>query len=292
MVLAIELDPFHLFLWDPIVLAGTPFELNRVSLLMIFASLVCMTFFYLASRRKALVPKGIQNVGEAGYGFVRNNIAVDVIGPEGVKYAPYLASVFFFIFFMNLLEIVPGINFPATSRMAIPAVLALFTYVIFNFVGIKKQKLRYFKDTLFPPGVPKPIYIILTPIEIFSVFLIRPLTLAIRLLANMMAGHVLLTIFFLFTHEFLWTNLFVDFKPLTAPLGLLTFIVASGLIVFELLVISIQAYIFTMLTAFYIAESIHGHGDHDEEHAEVGGAHADPEKPTKHTTEGLETATA
>ena len=292
MVLAIELDPFHLFLWDPIAFEGTPFELNRVSLLMIFASLVCMLFFFMAGRRKALVPKGIQNVGEAAWGFIRNNIAVDVIGPEGVKYAPYLGSIFFFIFFMNLLEIVPGINFPVTSRMAIPAVLSLLTYIIFNVVGIKKQKLGYFKDTLFPPGVPKGIYIILTPIELFSVFIIRPLTLAIRLFANMMAGHVLLTIFFLFTHEFLVTNVFVDFKPLTLPLGILTFIVASGLIVFELLVISIQAYIFTLLTAFYIAESIHGHGDHDEEHAEVGGTHADPAKPTKHTTEGLETAAA
>ncbi len=292
MVLAIELDPFHLFLWDPIAFEGTPFALNRVSLLMIFASLVCITFFYFASRRSALIPKGIQNVGEAAWGFIRNNIAVDVIGPEGVKFAPYLGSVFFFIFFMNLFEIIPGINFPVTSRMAIPAMLALLTYIVFNFVGISRQKLRYFKDTLFPPGVPWPIYIILTPIELFSVFIIRPLTLAIRLFANMMAGHVLLTIFFLFTHEFLFHNIFEDFNPLTLPLGLVTFVVASGLIVFELLVITIQAYIFTLLTAFYIAESIHGHGDHGDEHAEVGGAHADPAKPTKHTTEGLETAAA
>ena len=296
MNLAIELDPFHLFLWDPIAFEGTPFELNRVSLLMIFASLVCITFFLLASRKGPLVPKGIRAIGESAYGFVRNQIAVDVIGPEGVKYAGYLASLFFFIFFMNLLEIIPGINFPVTSRMAIPAVLALMTYLIFNFVGIKKQKLKYFKDTLFPPGVPWFIYIILTPIELFSVFIIRPLTLAIRLFANMMAGHVLLTIFFLFTHEFLFHNVFEDFNPLTLPLGILTFIVSCGLIVFELLVISIQAYIFTLLTAFYIAESIHGHGDHDEAQDEVGGAHADPAKPTKHKpvteTEGLQTTAA
>jgi F-type H+-transporting ATPase subunit a len=143
--------------------------------------------------------------------------------------------------------------------------------------------------------VPKGIYIILTPIELFSVFVIRPLTLAIRLFANMMAGHVLLTIFFLFTHEFLVHNIFEDLNLLTLPLGILTFIVACGLIVFELLVITIQAYIFTLLTAFYIAESIHGHGDHDE-HEEVGGAHADPAKPTKHKpvteTEGLQTTAA
>jgi F-type H+-transporting ATPase subunit a len=284
MVAAIEVDINHLFFWDPIAFEDTPFAFNRVTLLMVFASLLCMGFFLLAARRRALVPKGLQNVGEAGYLFVRNNIAIDVIGPQGAKYASYLAGLFFFILFMNVLEIVPGINFPVTSRMAIPALLAILTWIIFNVIGLIKQgPIRYFKDTLFPPGVPKPVYILLTPIELFSVFIIRPLTLAVRLLANMMAGHVLLTIFFLFTHDFLVEN----FKIVTAPLGILTFLLACVLIVFEMLVIGIQAYIFTMLTAFYIAESIHGHGEHEEE---VGGAHADPAKPSDYETEGLEAA--
>jgi F-type H+-transporting ATPase subunit a len=128
MTLAIELDPFHLFLWDPIAFEGTPFELNRVSLLMIFGTLCCITFFLLAARRGPLVPKGIRAMGESAYGFVRSQIAIDVIGPEeGPKYANYLGSLFFFIFFMNLMEIVPGINFPATSRMAVPAMLSFLT---------------------------------------------------------------------------------------------------------------------------------------------------------------------
>jgi F-type H+-transporting ATPase subunit a len=187
---------------------------------------------------------------------------------------------------MNLLEIVPGINFPVTSRMAIPAMLALLTYVIFNVVGIVKQgPIRYFKDTLFPPGVPLVVKPLLAIIELASVFIFRPLTLAIRLFANMMAGHVLLTIFFLFTNDFLLDEI----DLFTVPIGILTAVVAAGLIVFEMLVISIQAYIFTMLTAFYIAESIHGHGEHEEEHAhDVGGAHADPAKPAgPHVTEGM-----
>jgi F-type H+-transporting ATPase subunit a len=279
MNLAIELDVNHLFFWDPFLFEGTPFEMNRVSALMLFGSFMCIAFFFMASRKQSIIPKGLQNVGESAYLFVRNNIAVDVIGPEGVRYAPYLCSLFFFIFFMNLMEIIPGINFPVTSRMAIPVILALLTYVIFNVIGFAKQGFRYVTGTLFPPGVPKPIYILLTPIEFFSVFLIRPMTLAIRLLANMMAGHVLLTIFFLFTHEFLVT----DFKLTTAPLGIVTFVVASGLIVFELLVISIQAYIFTMLTAFYIAESIHGHGDEAHGHEDT------PAEPTREY-EGIEEA--
>jgi F-type H+-transporting ATPase subunit a len=252
------IDVNHLFFWDPFLFEGTPFEVNRVVLLMFVAGLACLAFFW-AGAKGRLVPKGFfQNAAEQGYMFVRNQIAVDVIGPkDGPKYAPFLASLFFFIFFCNLLEIVPGINFPVTSRMAVPAALALLTYVTFVFVGFKKQGFRFLKDTLFPPGVPKPVYILLTPIEIASVFIIRPLTLAIRLLANMMAGHVLLTIFFLFTHDFL-----IDEVGISAPLGVVTFIVACGLLVFEMLVISIQAYIFTLLTAFYISESIHGHGDH------------------------------
>src|SRR5918996_1075510 len=230
MQLALELDPNHLFFWEPILFADTPFAINRVVLLMFVGSLACLAFFLIGSRRSALVPKGIQNLAESAYLFVRN-------------------------------------NFPVTSRMAIPFALAILTWIIFNFVGIKKRGLTYFKDILFPPGVPKGIYIILTPIELFSTFIIRPLTLMIRLLANMMAGHVLLTIFFLFTHEFLIT----DFNVFTAPLGILTAAVAAILIVFELLVISIQAYIFTMLTAFYIAESIHGHGEaeHEDETAQI-----------------------
>jgi F-type H+-transporting ATPase subunit a len=287
MVAAIEVNINHLFFWDPVLFDGTPFEVNRVAILMIASSLLCIAFFLVGARRKALVPKGMQNITETAYSFVRNQIALDVIGPkDGLKYAPYLAALFFFIFFSNLLEIIPGINFPVTSRMAIPAVLSLLTYIIFNIIGIVKQgPIHYFKETLFPPGVPKPVYILLTPIELFSVFVIRPLTLAVRLLANMMAGHVLLTIFFLFTHYYIVEN----FKLITAPLGVLTFVVACVLILFEVLVISIQAYIFTMLTAFYIAEATHGHGESDVElEREAGEKLPVPE----HEVEGLKPQTA
>jgi F-type H+-transporting ATPase subunit a len=252
-----ELHVEELFFWDPILLAGTPFEINRVVLLMFLGSAVCMAFFLAGASRGALVPRGVQNLAESAYLFVRNQIAIDVIGPrDGPRFANYLAALFWFIFFMNLLEITPLVNFPVTSRMAIPAALALLTYVIFNFQGIRHQGIGYFKNTLFPPGVPWPVYILLTPIEAFSTFFIRPLTLSVRLLANMMAGHVLLTIFFLFSAQFVTLDI-------TLPLGIATAIVASVLILFELLVIGIQAYIFTVLTAFYIAEALHGHGEAD-----------------------------
>lgn len=253
-----EIDVPHLFFWEPFALVGTPLAINRVVVLTWVAAALCTAFFVLGARRKSIVPRGLQTVAEDAYLFVRNQIAIDVIGPqEGIKYAGYLTTLFFFVFFSNFLEIVPGINFPVTSRMGVPAFLAVATWVIFNFIGIRKQGLgHYIKGTLFPPGVPWPVYILLTPIELFSVFIIRPFTLAVRLFGNMFAGHTLLTIFFLFTAGL------VAPQP-SAPLGLLTLAVSSVLIIFELLIISLQAYIFTMLTAFYIAEAVHGHGEED-----------------------------
>ena len=282
MVLALELDINHLFFWDPILFKGTPFELNRVGLLTLVAAALCIGFFLYGAAKKALVPKGAGNLAETAYLFVRNNIAVDVIGPEGAKYAGYLAGVFFFILFSNVLAILPGIHFAPTSRMAIPFMLAILTWIIFNVVGVMKQGPGgYLKGILFPPGVPKPVYILLTPIELFSVFIVRPLTLMVRLLANMMAGHVLLTIFFLFTHEFLVTNI----GP-TAPLGIITLLVAVALMMLEMLVVFMQAYIFTMLSAFYIAESVHGHGA--EEHLVSGHeTHDDHKHATQPITEGV-----
>jgi F-type H+-transporting ATPase subunit a len=274
-----ELDVNELFFWEPLALEGTIFEINRVVLLMILGSIVTMAFFLAGARRGGgLVPRGIRNNAETGYLFVRNQIAIDVIGPkDGARFAPYLAAVFFFIFFMNLLEIVPGINFPVTSRMAIPAALAVLTWIIFNAVGIIKHgPIHYIKNTLILPGVPKAILPLLVVIEFFSTFVIRPLTLAIRLFANMMAGHVLLTIFFLFTADFIALDI-------TLPLGIVTAIVAAVLILFELLVITIQAYIFTMLTAFYISEATHGHGEEESE---------GPSREAVQETEGLATQPA
>ncbi len=282
MVLALELDINHLFFWDPLLFEGTPFALNRVGILTLVAAALCIGFFLYGAAKKALVPTGASNLAETLYLFVRNNIAIDVIGPEGAKYAGYLASVFFFILFSNVLAILPGIHFAPTSRMAIPFMLAILTWIIFNVVGLVKQGPgHYLKGTLFPPGVPKPVYILLTPIEFFSVFVVRPLTLMVRLLANMMAGHVLLTIFFLFTHEFLVTNI----GP-TAPLGLVTLAVATALMMLEMLVVVMQAYIFTMLSAFYIAEAIHGHGAEDHlTHDET--AHEAPQEDRRPALEGV-----
>jgi len=131
-------------------------------------------------------------------------------------------------------------------------VLALFSWIIFNYVGIKKHGVyQYFKQMMFPPGVPKPVYILLAPIEFISTVIVRPVTLALRLFANMFAGHLLLLVFILGGEYMLHNE--VLFLNLMAPLA---FGMGIVLTFFEALVQVLQAYIFTLLTALYIAGAL------------------------------------
>ena len=240
-----------LFDWRGLAFKGTPFEINKtVLLLWITVALVAATFL-VAARRRELVPTGIRNLVEAGLEFVERSIAREAMGPEGAAWVPFLTTLFFFILVLNLWEIVPLVQFPPTSRMAVPMYLAIQTWVLFIAVGIRTQgPWQYFKNSLFPPGVPKALYILVVPIEFFSVFLVQPFSLAIRLFANMMAGHLLLVAFYMIAAA-LWTKSLAIFL---LPLPVATAIALTG---FELLVGALQAYIFTILTAVYIGQSIH-----------------------------------
>ncbi len=224
--------------------------LNRASLLMIVAAIVVLALFLIAFRRPRLVPKGLQNAMEAVVEFVRNGIALEVMGRDGLPWVPFLATMFVFIFVNNIFEILPLIHFPTTSRMAIPPLLAILSYVLFIGAGIKRHRLGFFKDALFPPGVPAALYVLVTPIEFVSTFLVRPVTLTVRLLANMVAGHLILTIFFLGTA-------YLALKPATIPFAIPAFGLGIFLMIFEILVSVLQAYIFTILTAVYVGLAIH-----------------------------------
>jgi F-type H+-transporting ATPase subunit a len=233
---------------------GITFHVTFVTVLMFLLSFLIGGLFIAAFRRANVVPSPMQNVFEAAIDAVRENIVLPTIGPEGDNWLPFLASMFFFVLALNLMEVIPGINFPITSHMAIPAFLSLMVYVIFNVVGIAKQGVgAYFKGILFPPGVPKPIYIILTPIEFASTFIFRPLTLAVRLFANMMAGHVMLTIFFLASGYFLYRSESMFLHVLT-PFPV---ILAVVLVIFEMFIGLIQAFIITILSAVYIGGALH-----------------------------------
>lgn len=231
-------------------LFGLHVSVTRLMTMMFFAVLVLCVFFVLALRKPKLVPSRSQFYAESVYGFVRDQIGRDVIGPEGKRFAPYLTTLFVFIVTLNLYAILPFAQTPVTSRIAIPLVLAIISWGLYIYLGAKQKGLRYFKEAIFPPGVPKPMYVILAPLELISNFVVRPFTLAVRLFANMFAGHLLLLIFFSGA-LYMWSV-----GGLQYAFGVATFGIGILLTFFELLVITLQAYIFVTLTAVYVSESL------------------------------------
>ncbi len=230
---------------------GNNIYTTKPILMVFFSVIVISVFFIAASRKAAIVPSKLQFAGESIYAFVRNDLARDVIGHEFMKFVPYLFTLFTFILTNNIFGIVPLLQFPAMSRVSFPYVLAVFTFVIFHYVGIRKQGLgKYVKDIMFMPGVPKAVYILLTPIELATFFLVRPLTLSLRLFANMFAGHLLLLVFIMGGDHLLKG---VIGLKLVSPFA---FAFGIGLTFFEFMVQCLQAYIFTLLTALYIAGAL------------------------------------
>jgi F-type H+-transporting ATPase subunit a len=250
------------FFYDPVTwgpfgaLAETPLAINRIVLMtFLMTGLLCL-FFGLAFRKPQVVPRGLQNVAETGTEFVRVQIAEEVIGKEAAhRFAPYLTALFFFILALNITAILPVMNLPVNGVIALPLIYAFITWVIYNYQGIKSQGAgHYFKNSLFPPGIPKPIYLLVTPIELISTFILRPLTLTIRLLANMLAGHLILALFFYATTYLLLG--YQDGRAYTAIFGLGALGAGIAFTFFEALVAVLQAYIFTLLTAVYLAGSL------------------------------------
>jgi F-type H+-transporting ATPase subunit a len=251
-ILAFEYPPIsHLVEWPDIFFKGSAFAINKVVLGYFIAVIATLAIFVLAGRKGALVPSGIQNVAESSIDFIRNGVVMQTMGPSGLAWTPFLITLFFFILFNNLLELVPGWQMPGTARMALPAFLALLVWVLFNVAGIKSQGLGgYLKSSLFPPGVPKFLYLLVTPIEFVSTFLVRPFSLAVRLFANLLAGHILLVTFAVLSGALWVTDWYAVFLPL--PVIMLIFLFG-----FELLVSFLQAYIFTILAAVYIGGAMH-----------------------------------
>jgi F-type H+-transporting ATPase subunit a len=238
----------ELFRWKDIVFENTPFAINKTSVLVLISTVLILIIFIGGSRKMKLVPSGMQNVVEATYEFVDKGITRDVIGADATRYTPFLGSLFLYVLFLNIWEVIPGLQFPPTSRIAIPMFLALMVYVLYWVLGFKHQGMKYLTGHLFPPGVPWPLYILLTPIEFIQIAVVRPFSLAVRLFANMMAGHILLTALALLT----------SYALANAPVIFLgPFALNVGVTAFEILVGFLQAYIFTLLTAVYIADSLH-----------------------------------
>jgi len=249
VLLGLDVPPIsHLVRWQNLFGTDGPFGINKVVLLTWLAFIIVLAFFF-SARKRQLVPSGTQNLAEAVIDFIRNDIILQTMGSEGLNWTPFLLTLFAFIFVCNIFEIIPVIQMPVTARMAIPFFMTMIVYFIYHFIGFKYQGFfGYWKSMLFPPGVPKALYLLVSPIEFITYFFTRPLSLAVRLFANLLAGHLLL----------------VTFSVLTAALFSATYIgaiVPGSLLValygFEVLVAVLQAFIFTILTAVYIGGAMH-----------------------------------
>jgi F-type H+-transporting ATPase subunit a len=249
VILGLEFPPIsHVIEW-PTLFGGDVFGVNKVVLLMWLSVALVFGLFYVATREPKLVPTGAQNVAESTVEFVDEQIILQTIGPDGRGYLPFLLTLFTFIFVCNIWELIPAVQMPVNARMALPMFMAIVVWFVYIITGIRHQGFfGYFKNSAIPPGVPKAILPLVAFIELLGILITRPFALAVRLFANMLAGHLLLVTFAVITQALFASTILGG----ALPLALLVFLMG-----FELLVAFLQAYIFTILAAVYIDSSMH-----------------------------------
>ena len=249
MIFGLEFPPIsHVVEW-PTLFGSGPFAVNKVIILMWVSAAISFGVMFLGGRQQALVPTGVQNVAESAVDFVENGIILETMGPDGLKFTPFLLTLFTFILTCNIWGLIPGVQMPVNARIALPAFLAILVWAIYHITGIVSQgPIKYFKSATIPPGVPKAILPLVFLIELMGILITRPLSLAVRLFANMIAGHLLLVTFAVLCQA-LWEATYLG---AVLPFALLVFLSA-----FEILVAFLQAYIFTILAAVYIGGAMH-----------------------------------
>ena len=227
---------------------------TKPMLQLVLGAALVFVFFRAASAKRAMVPGKLQYVGELGYGFVRNQLGRDIIGSKDfMRFVPFLFALFFFVLINNLFATIPGFEFPTFSRAGMVYGLVLVSWLVYNIAGIKAQGgvLAYLKHQTVPPGVPPAMLGLLIPLEFLSNILVRPLTLALRLFANMLAGHLLL-ILFAVGGEYL----LIHGAAMVKPVGILAWVMFIAIAFLEVLVQFLQAYVFALLNALYISGAI------------------------------------
>jgi F-type H+-transporting ATPase subunit a len=236
------------FNFRPIFTVGS-FGFTKPMLIGILCAIAVIAFFWAAFANPKLVPRGVQNIGEIAILAVRDQILRPSLGRKGDTYLPLLVSLFFFIWLMNLMELIPFFQFPSMSRIGFVWPLVAVVYILYLYLGFRHQGVLGYLRNMIPSGVPSFVLVILVPVEVARFFIVQPFTLGVRLFANMFAGHLLLTIFYLAT----W-------YMLSLSVGLLYAVGSAAMVLFvfllELLVDLLQAFIFTTLTATYIASSL------------------------------------
>ena len=240
-------DPIQQFEIKPVVslpkIDGIDLSFTNSSLFMVLGLVVCATFFIVAMRKRAIIPDKLQSVAEMVYELVTGMVN-EMVGTEGRKYVPFIFTVFTFVVLGNLLGLLPY-SFTYTSHFAAVGSLSIFSILITVFIGIKKRGLNWFTN-FFPSGTPIAIAPILVPIEIIS-FCSKPLSLTIRLTVNMMVGHIMLKVIAGFVYSLSFWG------------GWIPLVFISLLIVFEMGIAVLQAYIYTILTCVYLNDALHSH---------------------------------
>jgi F-type H+-transporting ATPase subunit a len=226
---------------------------TKPMLQLVLAAVLVFAVFYVAARKRSMVPGRLQYVAEGGYGFVRNTMGRDIIGSRDfMKYVPYLFALFFFVLVNNLFATIPFIQFPTFSRSGMVYGLALLSWIIYNVAGMRRHGVGgYFKLQSVPAGVKGPILLLIVPLEFMSNILVRPVTLALRLFANMFAGHLLLILFALGGEYLL-----IHGSALVKPVGLLAWLLFIAIAFLEILIQFLQAYVFVLLNAMYISGAV------------------------------------
>ena len=239
-------NPLHQFTIErliPIHIGGVDASFTNSALVMSITVVLITAFVLLTTRRAALVPGRWQSVTEVLYEFVSDNLVARNAGHGAEPYMPFVFSLFTFILLGNLIGLVPY-SYTFTSQIIVTFALAAVVFIGVTLIGIAKHGF-HFLSLFVPQGVPKVLLLLLVPIEVLSYF-IRPFTLSIRLFANMMAGHTMLVIF-------------AGFVAALGLAGVLPLAVDVALVLLELLVAVLQAYVFAILTCLYLSDALHLH---------------------------------
>jgi F-type H+-transporting ATPase subunit a len=231
------------------VMGGFGVNFTQANAVMVVGAVLVMALLYAGARPRAVVPGRLQAAAELAHDFIYR-MAIDQIGPEGKRFFPFLFTLFFFVLMGNLLGLIPFV-FTYTSHIAVTAALAIMVIVLVTIVALLEHGLNFF-TYFFPAGAPVWLAPLIVPIEIIS-YLSRPVSLSIRLFANMVAGHVMFAVF-------------ATFIVMLGSIGVTGMLGAAGplainvvLMGFELLVAALQAYVFAILTCIYLHDAVHLH---------------------------------
>jgi F-type H+-transporting ATPase subunit a len=234
---------FEIQRWIPLEIGGVDVSFTNSAAFMCLAVVATFALFWVATRHRTMVPSRWQSVAEVMYEFV-GGMVKDNVGHQGMRYFPFIFTLFMFILMGNFLGLLPY-SFTFTSHLVVNFTLALFIFIAVTVIGFARHGLHYF-SLFLPSGTPLAVAFILVPIEVLSYF-IRPFSLALRLFANMLAGHVLLKVLAGFIIS------------LGVVFGIVPFIAVFGVTLLEILVGAIQAYVFALLACIYLNDAINLH---------------------------------